>query len=430
MSLVKPSGQSPRLSSLCKKWTSCCLLALLLSTCIPVSGRDESIELTRAEKQQVLDVAWTSFHDLFYDTSFRGMNWDEVHQKYLSRIDKARTRQQLAALIREMIASLHNSHTGLLTGEEYKRTQNVLPFFFDSASGHIFVSYVFVPRQPGGRVPLQFGDEIINVDGRAATDLKLPSATWLDDVMSNPYYGPAKSTATVRIRRGNTSLSVAAPRVRRFADVMPLQVQKLDDEVVYLRFLKMDKEAIPAHELQVALSQTLPFMALIIDVRHCAGGDATIVDMVGGMLLGPGVELTTHVPRGASPTDQRSIVERTSDFGAHYRGKVVLLVDGNTESGPEMLAAALREYDRAVVVGDRTRGAFNGYTEGISLPFDVGILEVPINRSVSPQGKDYEGVGIPPDVASENSEMDFRTGRDVVIDAARHLLKPASAGHR
>jgi C-terminal processing protease CtpA/Prc len=408
----------------CRKWAFYFALALPLFPSIPPLLRDETVELTHAQKQQVIDAVWRNVRDRFYDPGFRGVDWDEVHEKYLDRIDQTRTRTQLAQMIRNMVATLHNSHIGLLTEEEYRRTQNVLPFFFDSTSDHVFVSYVFRPRQPGVTVPLQFGDEIISVDEHVATELKLPSVTWLDPVMSNPYYGPAKSSAALRVRRGNTTLSVDVSRVRRFADVTPLSNVRLDDRTDYLRFLKMDKSAIAPDVLRLALNEALPYLAMIIDLRHCVGGDATVLDVVGGMLLGPGVELSRQVPRGASFSDKKVTVELTADFGAVYKGTVILLVDGNTESGPEALAAALQEYGRAKIVGERTRGAFNGYTEAVDLPFDAGILVVPVDKGISPHGKEYEGVGVVPDVLAENSVEDFRSGRDTVLETARHLLLP------
>ena len=414
----------PQSRNACRKWAFYFVLTLPLLPSIPALFRDETVELTHAQKQQVIDAVWSNVRDRFYDPGFRGVDWDEVHQKYLDRIDQMRTRQQLAQMIRDMVATLHNSHTGLLTEKEYRRTKNVLPFFFDSTSGHVFVSYVFRPRQPGETVPLQFGDEIISVDGHVATELKLPSVTWLDPVMSNPYFGPAKSTAAMRIRRGDTTFSIDASRVRRFADVTPLPNVRLDERTDYLRFLKMDKAAIAPDVLRLALNEALPYQAIIIDLRHCVGGDATVLDVVGGMLLGPAVELSRQVPREVSATGKGVTVELTEDFGAVYKGTVILLVDGNTESGPETLAAALQEYGRAKIVGERTRGAFNGDTEAVDLPFDAGILVVPVDKGISPHGKEYEGVGIAPDVLAENSAEDFRAGRDTVLETARRLLLP------
>jgi C-terminal processing protease CtpA/Prc len=114
-------------------------------------------------------------------------------------------------------------------------------------------------------------------------------------------------------------------------------------------------------------------------------------------------------------------VEKTVDFGPVYKGRVVVLVNGQTASEPEMLTAALKEYGRVTVVGTRTRGAFNGFTEGMGLPDGAGILVVPIDRDVSPQGKEYEGVGVTPDVMAWNKARDYRMGRDRVLEAALRL---------
>jgi C-terminal processing protease CtpA/Prc len=382
----------------------------------------ERVELSHSQKSQIIDAVWKDFHDLFYDPTFRGVDWGEVHREYLNRVDDARTRPQLADLVRRMVATLHNSHSGFMTDEEYRWTKNVLPFFFDPVEGRVFVSYVFRPRQQELTVPIRFGDEILSVDDHPATQMRLPTVFWVEPVMNNPYYGSAKSVAILRVRRGRAVLNFKVPRIHRFGDVEPVEFRKLDHRTAYLRFLKMDRTAISPEALKRVLEQAMDSAALIIDVRHCVGGDAPIVGMVGGMLLGPNVELQKTVRREQSPLDKNVPSERTSDFGAVYKGKVILLTDGNTESSPEILAAALKEFGRAYLVGQTTRGAFNGYMEGLDLPFDFGILVIPIDRSVSPRGKEYEGIGVGPDLASRNSAADFERGRDAVIDAARRSL--------
>jgi len=382
----------------------------------------DQVELSHSQKLQIIDAVWKDFHDLFYDSTFRGVDWDEIHRQYVGRVDQAQTRPQLADLVRQMVATLRNSHSGFMTDEEYRRTKSVLPFFFDSVKGKVFVSYVFLPRRQELTIPIRFGDEILSVDDHPAAQMRLPTVFWVDPVMNNPYYGPAKSVAGVRVRRGPAVLNITVPRMQRFGDVEPVQVRQLDHRTAYLRFLKMDRTTISPDALKPILEKAMASDALIIDVRHCVGGDATIIGMIGGMLLGPDVELQKTVRRGQSSSDKNVLTERTSDFGVVYKGKVVLLTDGNTESGPEVLAAALKESGRAYLVGQRTRGAFNGYMEGLDLPFDFGILVVPVDRSVSPHGKEYEGIGVVPDLASENSAADFELGRDTVIEAAGRSL--------
>lgn len=379
--------------------------------------------LTVSQRREVVNAAWQDVHDLFYDPDFRGVDWDHVHEQFLSRIDEAQTVEKTEALIREMVGLLHNSHSGVMTHDEVTQSHNVLPFFFDKAGDRVFVSYVFETREGALAAPLRFGDEILAIDSQPASALRFPDSTWLTPILSNPYYGPVGSVAKVTIRRRGTVLRLQVPRVKAFGDVQPLVVRNFGF-VAYLRFLKMDNETVPPEMLRAALQRATTSDALVLDLRHCEGGDDPVSDLLGGMLLGPGVELVKRVPRSTLGNDNL-IVEKTTDFGSIYRGRVVLLVDGETYSQPEMLAAALKDYRRVKIVGEQTRGALNGFTEGVPLPDHVGILVIPVNRGVSPYGKEYEGRGVPPDANLRNSTLNFIHGQDVVLQTA---VKIASQG--
>ncbi len=142
-----------------------------------------------------------------------------------------------------------------------------------------------------------------------------------------------------------------------------------------------------------------------------------MADPLAGMLLGPHVQLVTRVPRQGK-ADARAVIEETSDSGNQYKGRVVVLIDAYTQSEPEMLTASLKDYRRVTIVGERSRGALNGFTEGVPLPYRFGILAVPVNRSISPQGNEYEGVGIAPDIAVSNSISDYIAQQDTPLRTA------------
>src|ERR1700752_3735369 len=141
-------------------------LPLLLSVVavVPALGwrqrkADVSSELNAEQRQEVIQAAWQGINDLFYDPHFRGANWKAIREPFLRRAAEAQNREELENLVRQMVALLHNSHSGVMTSDEVARTRNVLPFFFDKQSNRVFVSYVFEPRDQ--RVlPLRFGDEI------------------------------------------------------------------------------------------------------------------------------------------------------------------------------------------------------------------------------------------------------------------------------
>ena len=90
-----------------------------------------------------------------------------------------------------------------------------------------------------------------------------------------------------------------------------------------------------------------------------------------------------------------------------------------------MLSATLKEAGRGAIVGEKTAGAFNGYTEAVSLPNAFARFAVPYMRSVSPAGREYEGLGVDPDVLVRNGAADFIQHRDAVLDKALQLIKDA-----
>lgn len=372
--------------------------------------------LTAEQSRAIVEAAWQDIHDKFYDPKFRGVDWDAVHAQYVQRAAAVHDQEQADALVREMIGLLHNSHSGVMTHAELDWMKNVLPFFFERVNGRTFVSYVLETRGDGTGAGVQFGDEIVSVDGQPAALLKRIAVSWLTPVLSDPYYGAAGSTATLGLRRNGRALTVKVKRAP-WESVEPLFAEQYGP-VGYLRLLTLTAATVPPEALRQAMDKVDGSKGIILDLRGCVGGDAPDADGLGGMLLGAGVKLVTRMTRTGTAT-----VESTVDFGPVYKGRVVVLVDGMTASEPEMLTAALKEYGRVTVVGERTRGAFNGFTEGVPLPDHAGILVVPIDRGISPQGKEYEGIGVTPDVAVENSIRDYREGRDRAMETALRLAQ-------
>jgi C-terminal processing protease CtpA/Prc len=376
---------------------------------------DVPAELNVAQKQEVIQAAWQAINDLFYDPHFRGVDWNAVRKPFLQRAAQAQDREALENLVRQMVALLHNSHSGVMSSHELAQTLSVLPFFFDEISNRVFVSYIFEPREQS-TLPFEVGDEVLTVDGRPASEMRSPRPSWLEPVLNNAYYGPANSIATIRIRRANSELTLRVPRLQAFSEIVPMVFRRFG-AAGYIRFLKMDHDSVSPQMLRSALEQLQHAQAIVLDFRHCSGGDASVADPLGAMLLGPHVKLETRVPRPGKP-GARVEVEETADSGEAFRGRVVVLIDAFTSSGPEMLTAALKDYNRATIVGERSGGALNGFTEGVPLPYRVGILVVPVTRGISPKGKEYEGVGIAPDVVISNTLSDYAARRDAPLQAA------------
>lgn len=153
---------------------------------------------------------------------------------------------------------------------------------------------------------------------------------------------------------------------------------------------------------------------IILDLRSNIGGDVVDLTMIASSFL-PGRKLLfTQCFRG-------DYLPTYSDEGCPYRdAPMVILVDRWTFSAGEVLAQILKEYGRAVVVGEQTSGGVM-----VSVRFPI-CTEAPINISIAklitPQGVNLEGVGVKPDIEIGLTEQDIIDGRDPPLEKAKEVL--------
>jgi len=98
----------------------------------------------------------------------------------------------------------------------------------------------------------------------------------------------------------------------------------------------------------------------------------------------------------------------------------VVLVDHDSSSGAEILAAALQEAGVATLVGSTTAGNVGVATQ-IRLP-DGSVLQVTEQRFVSPNGAQLDGVGVTPDVAVAMTDEDLENDRDPQLGKALEMI--------
>jgi len=160
----------------------------------------------------------------------------------------------------------------------------------------------------------------------------------------------------------------------------------------------------------------IPARGLILDLRNCVGGDSKVSNFIAGSLLGSGKRLFRTIPRPDSKNTE--ILDQTDPQAPRFAGRVAVITNANTESQPELLAAICREYGCARVVGERTAGAFHGWTVAVDLPYGFAMFALPYTRSLSPKGIDYEGRGVEPDQPVANTVADFEMKHDRALAAA------------
>jgi carboxyl-terminal processing protease len=154
---------------------------------------------------------------------------------------------------------------------------------------------------------------------------------------------------------------------------------------------------------------------IIVDLRHNTGGAPEQLQRVATRLLG------TNVVLGQTRNAKGSEDMRTLDRGQQYTGPLAVLIGPVSASAAEILAAAVQDHQRGVVLGRASNGAV---LAGKKFPLpDGGWVKVPIYDFVRSGGRRIEAVGVEPDVEVMPTLEDVRAARDPVIERALATLR-------
>lgn len=242
-------------------------------------------------------------------------------------------------------------------------------------------------NSPAESVGVRPGDVILSVDGRSVQPTSAVQ-DWLT--------GSAGSTVTLVWRSGRAVRTAALTR-----EMIPPKTifTRADDDLLVLRLTGFSRET--EERFGAAIQETLAGPnapdGLVIDLRGDRGGLLAEAVMVADALLPSGVVAITE---GRDPAATR--IWRSYN-GELARGTpVVVLVDADTASAAEVLAAALADRGRAVVVGSSTTG--KGLVQTFTTLPDGGELFVSWSRLLAPRGWPIQGLGVLPQVCTSRGQ--------------------------
>ena len=239
---------------------------------------------------------------------------------------------------------------------------------------------------PAARAGVKPGDIIIAVDGK-------PLTPELAD--SNPLRGAPGSKTVLTVQREGTPKPLELTVQRETIRIGSVRGKMLEPGYGYLRISAFQADTANDFEQQLEKLQAQAggkgLQGLVLDLRSNPGGLLTSAVQIADDLLEKGGIVST---RGRNPVADASF---NATPGDRMRGApVVVLVDAGSASASEVLAAALRDNQRAQVVGSRTFGKGSVQT---LLPLDNGdAVKLTTARYYTPSGKSIQARGIEPDV--------------------------------
>ena len=261
---------------------------------------------------------------------------------------------------------------------------------------------------PADKAGLKAGDQIIKVDDVLVTDTK-------NDAASSLLKGLPNTKVKLQVKRQDTIFNVELAREKVVINPVPYY-KMLTDEVGYISFIKFNQKA--SSEVKNAFEdlKELGMKRLILDIRGNLGGLVNeAVEIVNFFIQKDEVVVTTK-----AKVKKWSDTYKTRKLPIDLDIPIVVLIDDRSASASEILAGALQDLDRAVVMGERSFGKglvqrYRKLTYGTQLKLTISKYYTPSGRSI--QELDYsnkdENGNIPKFSDRTRNPFKTRNGRTV-----------------
>lgn len=275
-----------------------------------------------------------------------------------------------------MLAELDDPYAQLVPGRAaWGRVESSAPLglVLDLADRYIVVVSVR-PGSPAARAGVRSGDIVLEVGERRADGLRPESLARLLEADSG-------GEVHLRLARaGSSPIRVTIPRGPT-PELPDVELERLSGDVAYLRLYTIDRPTVQRLSRLLDSAARPRQRALILDLRGVAEGDLPSSVSLAERFLPPRALIVTS--RGRIATESRAIVAGPDGRGSDF--PVVLLVDGGTAGPAEVLAGALQDHDRALLIGGATFGR-----GGEQSTFDLGggaSLRLTTSLWVTPSGR-------------------------------------------
>lgn len=381
-------------------WLLVALCALLLSPTVafPQVDVEESGQSAEAEAEVELTEDAVSLDEIRrFVTVFRA-----VKQGYVDPVDDATL---MSAAIRGLLLDL-DPHSAYLNSEQSKALNEAASGAYDGLGVEVVQQpdrslLVIAPIDdtPAARAGILPGDVITAIDGNAI-------AVDGVDAAIESMRGPLGSKTQLTVSREGEREPLEFTLTRETIRVSSVRTNLLEPGYAYLRISSF--QANTGLDLERKLKERIvangaPLRGLILDLRSNPGGLLNAAVEAADVFLDAGVIVST---RGR-------LSHSSSELSAHKGdlingAPIIILVDGGTASAAEVLAGALRDHRRGLVLGSQTFG--KGSVQTV-LPLDNGdSIKVTTARYFTPNGTSIQATGIVPDVLFD-AQASARTGR-------------------
>ncbi len=338
---------------------------------------------------------------------------DKINNEYVEEINQNKV---MDAAINGVLHSL-DSYSGYMSPEIFKEMQTETSGKFGGLGIEVGmeagVVKVISPmdNSPAERVGVKAGDYIVKINDSQVQGKTLTQAVEL-------MRGPVGSKIEITVRRIGIKKAIIFNITREIIEVKSVKSKIIDENVGYIRLTSFNENSSNQVKEKIKeFKKDKNIEKYILDLRNNPGGLLTQAIKISDFFLDNGEIVSTK---------SRKIRENKKWFakkGDLVNGEtLVVLINYGSASASEIVAGALQDHKRAILIGENSYG--KGSVQSIIPLKNNGAIRLTISKYYLPSGKSISDIGITPDIEITESSDEFRinTETDNQLDFAVKLL--------
>ena len=341
---------------------------------------------------------------------------EQIQNEYVEEVDQS---EMMDSAINGLLQSL-DPYSAYMSPKIFKESQTETSGEFGGLGIEVTmeagVVKVISPIDdtPASRAGVKAGDYIVRIDGKQVQGKTLMEAV-------NMMRGPVGTPIEITVRRKGLRKAKIFKIIREIIEIKSVKAELINNKIGYLRLTAFNENSSNQLEEKITkFKKNKEMVGYILDLRNNPGGLLIQAQKISDFFLDDGEIVSTKGRK--SRENRKSFAERFYK-GDIIKGKpLIVLINNGSASASEIVAGALQDHKRAILLGETTFG--KGSVQSIIPLKNRGAIRLTVSKYYLPSGKSISEIGVVPDikVEEEGEEFSINTSTDNQLNYAIKLF--------
>ena len=361
----------------------------------------------------LINFSYSTEVDIYKKIDLFGEVLEKINQEYVDEINQS---ESMDSAINGLLQSL-DPYSAYMSPEIFNEMQTETSGEFGGLGIEVSmesgVVKVISPIDdtPAAKAGIKAGDYIVKIENTQVQGKTLSEAV---DLMR----GPVGSSIELTVRRRGKKKALTFNIIREIIEIQSVKADLLEENIGYIRLTSFNENSSEQIQKNIKeLENNKSVNAYILDLRNNPGGLLSQAIEISDFFLDNGEIVST---KSRKKSENRKWFAKKGDI---TNGKIlIVLINYGSASASEIVAGALKDHKRAIVIGENSYG--KGSVQSIIPLKNDGAIRLTVAKYYLPSGKSISEVGVSPDIEvnEEGEEFRIKTDKDNQLKYAIKLL--------